>query len=383
VTIHLTAPDPDFLYKLALPLASFVPVDSPDILQAGEPLPGTGPYRIEIGDGGEPLGLVRNRYFRVWASDARPDGYPDEILIRTGGEANQQVAAVLDGEADWAEVVGERIPALTTARPAQLHSDSLLSNFYMFLNVRVRPFDDLRVRQAINFATDRARLVDLLGGPLVAQPTCQMVPPNLSGYRPQCIYTVDPNPAGTWIAPDFAKASQLVEASGTKGMKVTVWTFTEQEPLARYFVSLLRTLDYRAFLRVLDQEQYFLMVSDSSTRAQIGAIGWFADFPAASNFVEPLFSCASFLPRTPFVNSNYPGLCDHRVDAAIDAARQQQVLDPRSGGELWAAADRAVMETAAAVPFANLRAVGLVSEQVGNYQYHPIYGALLDQLWVR
>lgn len=382
VTIHLTAPDPDFLYKLAVPLASFVPVGSPDTLQASKPLPGTGPYRIEISDGNGSLRLVRNPYFRVWASDARPDGYPDEILIHTGGEANQQVAAVLDGEADWAEIVGERIPALRKAPPAQLHSDPLLASFYMFLNVRVRPFDDLRVRRAINYATDRARLAHLLGGPLIAQPTCQMLPPNLFGYRPQCMYTVDPNPAGTWIAPDFAKASRLIEASGTKGMKVRVWTFTEEKPLGRYYVSLLRTLGFRASMRVLDQEQYFLRVSDSSTRAQIGPIGWFADFPVPSNFLEHLFSCASFVPRTPFVNANYSGLCDERVDAAIDAARERQVLDPESGGELWAAADRAVTATAAAIPFASLQAVALVSERVGNYQYHPIYGVLLDQLWV-
>src|SRR4029453_17622474 len=113
----------------------------------------------------------RNPYFRVRASDARPDGYPDEIRIRTSGETtNQQMAAVLDGEADWAEVVAERAPALSEARPAQVHSDPLLSTYYMFLNVRVRPFDDPRVRQAINLAADRARLVDLVGGPLVAQP---------------------------------------------------------------------------------------------------------------------------------------------------------------------------------------------------------------------
>jgi hypothetical protein len=41
------------------------------------------------------------------------------------------------------------------------------------------------------------------------------------------------------------------------------------------------------------------------------------------------------------------------------------------------------MEAAPAVPFANLRAVTLVSERVGNYQYHPLWGTLIDQLWVR
>jgi YVTN family beta-propeller protein len=381
VTIHLTSPDPDFLNRLALPLASLVPAGSPLGPEDDEPLTGTGPYRFEAVEG-RIIRLVRNSYFRVWASDARPDGYPDEIVIRTGREADQPVEAVVDGEADWAEVPDGRIRELGTARPAQLHSDPLLSTFYMFLNVRLPPFDDPQVRRALNLATDRARLVELLGGPLRAQPTCQIVPPNVFGYQPQCAYTVDPGPAGTWIAPDVARASQFVAASGTRGMKVTVRTFSSQESIGRYFTSLLRRLGYVSSLRVIDDEEYFSMVADSSARVQIGPNAWFADLPAASNFVAHLFSCESLIPASP-ENPNYSQFCDRRVDAAIEAARRAQALDPRAGGELWAAADRAVMEAAPAVPFANLRAVVLVSERVGNYQYHPLSGTLLDQLWVR
>ena len=382
VTIHLTAPDPDYLYKLALPLSSLVPAGSPLRLASDEPLPGTGPYRLEIADGGGTLRLVRNPYFRVWATDARPDGYPDEIVVLTGGEEDDQVASVLDGEADWAEVPTERVEALATTHPAQLHSDPFVATYYMFLNVRVPPFDDVRVRRALNLATDRRRLVELRGGPLAAQSTCQMVPPNVFGYRSHCPYTVDPGPAGTWIAPDFATASQLVEASGTRGMQITVSTFTGEERIGRYFTSLLRQLGYVASLRIIDDEDYFPTVADSSSRVQIGATAWFADFLAASNFVADLFSCESFVPRSP-ANLNYSGLCDRRVDAAINAARRAQALDPRAGGELWAAADRALTEAAPAVPFANLRSVALVSERVENYQYHPLWGTLLDQLWVR
>jgi YVTN family beta-propeller protein len=381
-TIHLTAPDQDFLYKLALPLASLVPAGSPPGPVDEEPLPGTGPYRLEaVEGGGQTIRLVRNPHFRVWSSDARPDGYPDEIVIRTGGEADQPVAAVVDGEADWAEVPDERIRTLGTARPSQLHSDPLLSTYFMFLNVRVPPFDDVRVRRALNLATDRGRLVELLGGPLRAQPTCQIVAPNVFGYQPHCAYTVDPSPAGTWIAPDVARASQLVAASGTREMKVIVSTFSGQESIGRYFTSLLRRLGYASSLRVLDDEKYFSTVADSSARVQIGPIAWFADLPAASNFVAHLFSCESFIPARP-ENLNYSEFCDRRVDAAVEAARRAQALDPRAGGELWAAADRAVMDAAPAVPFANLRAVALVSERVGNYQYHPLSGTLLDQLWV-
>jgi peptide/nickel transport system substrate-binding protein len=124
-------------------------------------------------------------------------------------------------------------------------------------------------------------------------------------------------------------------------------------------------------------------VADSSANVQIGSNGWFADFPAASNFVEQLFSCKSFRPANPLANLNYSGFCDRTVDAAIGAAKRAQSRDPRAGGELWGVADQALMEAAPAVPFANLRAIAVVSERVENYQYHPLWGTLLDQLWVQ
>jgi len=94
---------------------------------------------------------------------------------------------------------------------------------YFFLNTRAPPFDDLRVRHALNLAVDRGAAVKLLGGRRLAVPACQLLPPGMPGYRPYCPYTVHPNPAGTWIAPDLARARALVRASGTKGMRVTVW----------------------------------------------------------------------------------------------------------------------------------------------------------------
>src|SRR6266508_3550992 len=97
--------------------------------------------------------------------------------------------------------------------------------FFLFLNTRLRPFDDVRVRRAINYAVDRAAVVRTQGGPELAQPLCQIRPPSIAGYRPYCPYTLDRTRAGEWKAPDLARARRLVAASGTRGIKVTLWTF--------------------------------------------------------------------------------------------------------------------------------------------------------------
>jgi ABC-type transport system substrate-binding protein len=59
-----------------------------------------------------------------------------------------------------------------------------------------------------------------------------------------------------------------------------------------------------------------------------------------------------------------------------------QASDPVQATALWAAADRALADRAAAVPLIHRSAVVLVSKRVGNYQYNPQLGTLLDQLWV-
>jgi peptide/nickel transport system substrate-binding protein len=64
-------------------------------------------------------------------------------------------------------------------------------------------------------------------------------------------------------------------------------------------------------------------------------------------------------------------------------AADLRASDPARANALWAEADRMVVDRAAAVPLVNQHVVGFVSERVGNYQLHPQWLTLLDQLWVR
>ena len=100
VTIRLRAPDPEFLYKLALPFASVVPTGTP---ATGErPVPGTGPYRIAEYTPNRRVRLVRNPHFKVWSKAAQPEGIPDEIVLELGGTVDAQLTAVQRGRADVA-----------------------------------------------------------------------------------------------------------------------------------------------------------------------------------------------------------------------------------------------------------------------------------------
>ena len=170
VTIRLRRPEPTFLHKLATVTAAVVPAGTP--LEPGPKPPiGTGPYRFaSIEDGQGSSTLVRNPRFRSWSAADRPDGFVDKIVVlrRPAGDKTEGIDAVERGTSDLTSLnFGESLsPArrngLLTRFPGRVAVAPQLATDFMFLNVREPPFDDVRVRRAVNLATDRARMVDLL-----------------------------------------------------------------------------------------------------------------------------------------------------------------------------------------------------------------------------
>jgi peptide/nickel transport system substrate-binding protein len=253
----------------------------------------------------------------------------------------------------------------------------------LFLNTRVPPLDDVRVRRALNYAIDRKAMVERTGG--LTQETCQMLPPSFPGYRPYCPYTREPNAAGTWTAPDLVRARALVAASATAGMRVEIATnrSTVTVPIARYVASVLRELGYRSSLRFFPMfGDEFAYAADSRNRAQIVIAGWQGDTLTPSSFLRPPFACASFVPKSQ-ANTNLSRYCDPALEARMNEAGSLQATDPIRANELWSDVDQALVDRAVAVPWASPRNRVLVSERVGNYQSHPFSGTLLEQLWVR
>ncbi len=148
-------------------------------------------------------------------------------------------------------------------------------------------------------------------------------------------------------------------------------------------MKLLRSLGYRASLKVPDSANYFYAIDDSRTKAQIGTGEWISDYPAASGFFNTVLTCASFLPRSRR-NLNAAGFCDPRLDRQIEQASLEQATNPDAARGLWERVDRETVDQAPWVPLVNPDVVDVLSKRVGNYQYSPSgLGILLDQLWVR
>ena len=101
-----------------------------------------------------------------------------------------------------------------------------------------------------------------------------------------------------------------------------------------------------------------------------------------ASFLVQLFSCPAFLPRSPN-NLNVTQFCDPAIDRQMRRAQAQQLTDPTGSRALWQRIDREVTDASPWVTLIASKDVNFLSKRVGNYQWSPSMGMLIDQLWVR
>jgi peptide/nickel transport system substrate-binding protein len=267
-----------------------------------------------------------------------------------------------------------------------VHTSLKLATEFLFLNTRLPPFNSLKARQAVSYAIDRGRILQLRNlAPGEAAVTCQILPADFPGHQGYCPYTTGTKD-GIWHSPDMAKARRLAKDSHTTNVPVTVWILKDfaSRGLGSYLVRLLKDLGYRAHQRTVPGYRFFPAVSNFHSKVQAGFNAWGADYPTASEFFLPVLSCRSYYQDHNASNtSNYAGFCDPHADQLASQAQAAQLTDPATARRLWAQIDRTVTDQAPWVPILNFGNTTFVSARIGNYQESPIYGPLLDQMWVR
>jgi peptide/nickel transport system substrate-binding protein len=384
VTFNLTTADPEWLDKLAVPFAFILPASTP-AKNVNIPPPGTGPYKWVQYAPSTQLKLVRNTFFKQWSAEAQPKGNPDTIIQKFGLTPEAQVTAVENNTADWMfdQPPADRLGELSSKYASRVHVNPLTAVWYFAFNVREAPFNNLKARQAVNYATDRNALVKVYGGPKLAVPTCQILPPNFPGYQPYCPYTKNPG-SGKWTAPDLTKARQLITQSGTKGasVKVNTTTNTVDKGLGLYFVGLLNSLGYKATLQALSPDIQYPYIQNSKNKPQFAFSTWYQDYPAASDFLDILLGCGSFHPNS---NSspNIAEFCNKGIQAKMDNAGTVGITNPDSANKIWAQVDKETTDQAPWVSMFNPKYIDVLSDRVKGYLFSPQWYFLLAQASVK
>jgi peptide/nickel transport system substrate-binding protein len=365
ITIKLTAPQGDFQNILATTFAAPVPASSPAKDQSTHPLPSTGPYMIQSYRPNRQAIVVRNPQWKTNAGTGItdvPNGNPDKMTVDIVGDDTVALQRVISGQDDYDfhQIPTDRLASTQQKYASQIKVYTPANTYYFFMNTRVPPFNNLKARQAVEYAIDRNALVRLYGG--LATPTENVLPPTYPQYKKLnlCPHNV-------------AKAKQLVQQSGTKGMAITVWNHDRgNDPKATaYLTDVLNSIGWKAKEKIVNSAVYWTTIGNQKTKAQIGFADWFQDYPHPLDWFDVLLNGTRI---TPTHNNNYSNFDDKAVNAKIAALKKQTKLTS-SVNDQWAALDKQAMQQGAWAPFINRQFVDTFNSDIdlGCYVNHVLY----------
>jgi peptide/nickel transport system substrate-binding protein len=283
ITIRLTEPYGAFGNVLAFPSSGLVPSGTPLRNLSNDPPPGVGAYMITSATANRGFTLKRNPRFARFDIPDIPVGHLDTIDVKIVSNTQSEAQQVLNNQADVFDPGDTLPPSLlpqieSTARD-RFARVPIPSTFYFFLNTTKAPFDDLKARQAVNYAIDRDAMVRLASGFL--KPSCWFIPEGVVG---------NPEAAGARCPygdrPDLDRAKQLVREAGLVGTPVTVWG-EERSPRREYvdyYTDLLNKIGFKATEKIIADAVYFPTIGNAKTDPQTGFADWIQDFPNPSDF---------------------------------------------------------------------------------------------------
>ncbi|MFF4399205.1 ABC transporter substrate-binding protein [Streptomyces sp. NPDC001480] len=367
IVFHLNKPEGEFPYLATQ--TQFTPVPkSKDTGTKYESHPvSSGPYKVVKNENdGEHLVLERNKYWSTAVDDERK-AYPDTVDVRSGLDSsviNQRLSASQGadaaavttdtnlGPAELAKVSGDKTLA------ARVGTGHFGYTNYLAFNPKVKPFDNIKVRQAISYAIDRSSVVNAAGGSALAEPATTYLPNQKSfGYTPYDLF-----PAGK--TGNAAKARELLKEAGYKsGLTITLThsnskDFETSPEIATAVQDALKKAGITVKLQGLEDNDYRDKIHGVKTEPGLFLAHWGADWPSGGPFLAPIFDGRQIVKDG--ANFNNGQLNDKSVNDEIDAINK--LTDLQAAAKRWGALDKKIGEQALTVPL-----------------FHPVYKRLVGK----
>jgi oligopeptide transport system substrate-binding protein len=357
VKIELSRPDATFLHVMAINFSHVVPKEEVEKYGAdfGKHPVGTGAYKLAEWTLGQRLVFERNPDY--WHKGLP---YLDKITFEIGQEPIVALLRLQKGEVD---VPGDGIPPAKfqevmadPAQKARVVEGGQLQTGYVTMNTTMAPFDNVKVRQAVNMAINKERVVKIINNRAV--PANQPLPPSMPGY--------DKSFAGYKY--DVAKAKALLaEAGHPDGFETQLFVMnTDPNPrIAQAIQQDLAAIGIKASIQSLAQANVIAAGGDKAGAPMIwsGGMAWIADFPDPSNFYGPILGCGGAVAG----GWNWAWYCNKDLDAK--AAKADSIVDPAKADErykLWGEIYSKVMEDAPWAPVFNEQRFTMRSPRMGG-----------------
>jgi peptide/nickel transport system substrate-binding protein len=367
IVIHLEKPRSTFIDELGLMFVAPVPKSTPEEDASANPPPGTGPYMITSSKPGQGWSYARNPEWAKTNGKLMPEipsGHVDKIDVTLIRNESTQVNDIEQGKYDWMQNAppSDRYAEVKSKyEGTQFREEPVPSTYYFWMNTKKPPFNDVKVRQAVNYAIDAEALERINAGHLVA--TQQILPPQLPGYKKFELYPHD-----------MAKAKSMIEEANPSDRNITVWTDTEGPHVetGEYYEDVLKKLGFNTKLKVINADNYFTVIGNLSTPdLDTGFADWIQDYPHPNDFFEGLLTTEAILPTN---NGNFAQFSNPAIDKKV-AKLGTETLGPKQESG-YAELDREVMEEAPWAPYGNETLSTFVASDINleNVIFNPTFG---------
>jgi peptide/nickel transport system substrate-binding protein len=355
IVINLTKPRGTFTNELALMFVAPVPSSTPNTNQSTNPIPATGPYMITKANPSKGWSYERNPYWAKANSKAMPDlpsGHMDKINVTIIRNPSTQVNEVEQGKLAWmqTQIPPDRYPEVKSKyEGSQFRVEHTISTYYFWMNTTKPPFNDLKVRQAVNYAVDPAALERIYVGQLSG--TQQILPPGLPGYKKVELYP-----------PNLAKAKELIAEANPSDRDITVWgdSESENEAAVTYYQDVLEKIGFHTTLKILNADNYFTVIGNLTTpELDTGWSDWFEDYPHPNDFFQPLLAGESIQPTN---NNNFAQIDVPAFNQKI-AKLGEEPFGAKQEAE-YGQLDQEYMEQAPWAPYGNRTVTTFVSSAI-------------------
>lgn len=366
LVIELAAPQFTFRYVLAMNFANVVPREV--VEKYGDDfqshLVGSGPYKLTEWRRGVRWHFERNAYY------AGTDGYVDALELMVG--ADEATTSMMIERGEIHSTLASPADAIRFKRDARLADwlrlVSTANVDYIFMNTEMKPFDDVRVRRAVNHAINKERLVKLTGG---FNSVANGIVPVSLGWTNETYTRYDYNPE---------KARALLREAGfPNGFKTELWYMVDLPVIARLAQGAqqdLHEIGIEAELKPVNGST-FLIKASSRKQIAFGVWGWFADYPDPSNFLDVLFN-GSRIAETDCNNVAF--LNNPAINQLLDAAAINMNADERT--KILREAEKLLMADAPWVPLVNERVPVLVNSRLKGQLVHPVWMWRYEKVWL-
>lgn len=380
VKFTLTKPASDFLHFLTLPFASARPVEEMAYLPDGPDfrthILSDGPYEITSYVADKSVTLARNTHWTA-STDTVRKAYVDAIDVVYGGTGDGIQQQLQAGTADIAmgdePVPTSSLPGLLNASNAQLHVNPTGGeNPYLAFNLVSgnSVIKNVKVRQAIEYAVNKAAITQVLGGTKIVQPHGSIFTSSVIGDGYQAI---DPY-STSGSAGDPAKAKDLLKQAGyPNGITVKFVYRTEANgpKIATTVQAALQQAGIKVVLNGLSNKDYYTNYLQKPSIAKAGKWdisepGWSPDWEGSSerSYYSPLLDGRQY----PSSTTNYGGYNDDQLNTLADAALSDTSVSDATSK--WLQADKVMMADPPWVPLIQNNQANFVSSRVKNYQYY-------------